>query len=142
MEREARLRRPPQRLRDADEHAAASTEAVAAVRTKRARSEPPGNEHSLGSIGNLVDLLRERNKLDEARAVLGNAVVVAGEVLGANHMRTLIIEAQAAHLAHAAAPTDPAGTAQLRDVVARMEETLGASHPQTAKYAAALRDLT
>ena len=63
-------------------------------------------------------------------------------MLGANHALALATEAKAARLAHAAVPTDPAGAAQLRDVVARMEETLGASHPQTAKYAAALRDLT
>ena len=86
------------------------------------RREVLGDRHpdTLISIGNVVDLLRERNKLDEARAVLGMGGGGQGGVM--NHLITLLTEAKAARLAHAAASTDPAGAAQLCDVVARMEE--------------------
>ena len=77
---------------------------------------------------------RERSDLDAASATLGDAAAVAAEVLGFNHLVTLVIEAKAAHLALAR----DGCVVPLEAVVARMEAALGAVHPQTRKYAAAV----
>ena len=54
------------------------------------------------SIGNMADLVRATGALTESEAVLGNAVGVPQEVLGNNHMSTLLITAKAARLQHGA----------------------------------------
>jgi len=95
------------------------------------------HEFALNSIANFADLLREQGRLDEALATLGDVTAVAREVLGAQHARTLKIEAIAARLAHARGE----GTAALMAAVERMEAVLGAEHQQTRKYAAALAEL-
>ena len=72
--------------------------------------------------------------LDAAFAAMGDAPAVAREVLGAEHVGTLITEAKAARIEVARGA--PAAEAALRAVVARMAAALGAEHPQTRKYAA------
>ena len=73
-------------------------------------------------------------ELDTASATLGDAVTVASEVLGPTHLETLVIQAKAARITLART----GGAEALREVVRRMEEALGAQHPQTVKYAALL----
>ena len=48
----------------------------------------------------MADLLRATGALTESEAVLSNAVGVSQEVLGNNHMSTLLITAKAARLQH------------------------------------------
>ena len=96
-----------------------------------------GERHpvTLISIGNLADLLRATGALVEAEAVLGtNAVAVAQEVFGSNHMHTLLLTAKAVRLQHAQPGGAAAGKELLAATVARMAEVLGDTHPQTCKY--------
>ena len=55
-------------------------------------------------------------------------------MLGFTHRTTLVLEAKAARITLARTNDD----GPLREVVRRMEATLGAQHPQTAQYAALL----
>ena len=105
--------------------------------------ETLGNRHphTLISIGNLADLLRETGALVEAEAVLGNAVAVAQEVFGIHHMRILKITAIAARLQHAQPGGAVAGKELLAATVARMVKVLGESHVQTGKYRKALTEM-
>ena len=63
--------------------------------------------------------------------MLRAAAADARQVLGDSHLFTLVNEARAARVAL----DSGAGSEPLRAVVARMELTLGAAHPQTVKYA-------
>eukprot|EP00964_Phaeocystis_antarctica_P022089 scaffold12264_cov58-Phaeocystis_antarctica.AAC.3 len=93
------------------------------------------------AIGNLADLLRTIGALVEAEAVWGNAVGVAQEVFGRNHMETLVITAKAARLQHAQPSGAAAGKELLAATVARMAEVLGESHQQTCKYRKVLTEM-
>ena len=101
-----------------------------------AKRETLGDRHpnTLASISNLADLLRGIGALVEAEAVLGNAVAVAQEVFGSNHMHTLLLTAKAVRLQHAQPGGAAAGKELLAATVARMAEVLGDTHPQTCKY--------
>ena len=105
------------------------------------RKEVLGAHHpnTLTSIGNMVDLLREMGRLAEAEVVLGNAVAVARETLGDDHLITLVLTAKAARLQHAQPGGAAAGKELLAATVARMVEVLGEGHQQTNKYREALR---
>jgi hypothetical protein len=96
---------------------------------------------TLISIGNLADLLRDTGALVEAEAVLGNAVAVAQEVFGSNHMQTLVITAKAARLQHAEPGGVAAGKELLAATVARMAEVIGDNHPQASKYQQVLTEM-
>ena len=61
--------------------------------------------------------------------------------MGPEHLDTLLLEAKAARLQHAAAPSDGSGVTRLREVVGRLEVKMGAEHPQTRKYRAALNEI-
>ena len=89
----------------------------------------------------MADLLRATGALVEAEAVLGNAVGVAQEVFGINHMRTLVITAVAARLQHAQPGGAAAGKELLAATVARMAEVLGDNHQNTRKYRQALQEM-
>ena len=107
------------------------------------RKEVLGAHHpnTLTSIGNMVDLLREMGRLAEAEVVLGNAVAVARETLGDDHLITLVLTAKAARLQHAQPGGAAAGKELLAATVARMAEVLGEGHQQTSKYREALREM-
>ena len=70
----------------------------------------------------------------EFSTLVEDAPAVAAEVLGADDLQTLILEAKAARLALART----ADAAPLRAAVGRMEAVLGTHHQQTRKYAEAL----
>ena len=105
--------------------------------------ETLGDRHpdTLTSIGNMADLLRATGALVESEAVLGNAVGVAQEVFGSNHMRTLVITAKAARLRHAQPGGAAAGKELLAATIARMAEVLGDNHHQTCKYRKVLTEM-
>ena len=81
-----------------------------------------------------LTLLRATGALVEAEAVLGNAVAVAQEFIGSNHICTLQITAKAARLQHAQPGGATAGKELLAATVAQMTEALGENHKQTGKY--------
>ena len=103
------------------------------------RRQVLGDRHrgTLASIGNLVDLLREQGRLEDASAILGNTPSVAAEVLGELHLSTLVLKAKAAQLTQRLG----GGAKSLGAVVASMEAVVGEAHPKTLKYAAALREM-
>ena len=76
----------------------------------------------------MADLLRATGALTESEAVLGNAVGVSQEVLGNNHMSTLLITAKAARLQHAQPGGAAAGKELLAVGHAQMAEMFGENH--------------
>ena len=84
--------------------------------------------------GALVELRREQGRLDEAEQELGTLVADMCKKRGPQHQLTLEAEAVAARLRHAQPDGAAAGAAELRDVVERMGEFLGAAHQDTAKW--------
>ena len=82
----------------------------------------------------LVELRREQGRLAEAEQELGTLVADLREVCGPQHQWALDAEAVAARLRHAQPDGAAAGAAELRDVVERMLEFLGAAHQYTAKW--------
>eukprot|EP00964_Phaeocystis_antarctica_P163606 scaffold140063_cov127-Phaeocystis_antarctica.AAC.2 len=107
------------------------------------RKETLGDRHpdTLGSIGNMADLLRATGALVESEAALGNAVAVAREVFGSKHMVTLLIAAKAARLQHAQSGGAVAGKELLAATVARLAEAFGDNHQQTCKYQKVLTEM-
>ena len=85
-------------------------------------------------IAGLVELRREQGRLDEAEQELGTLVADARKRWGPQHQDTLEAEAVAARLRHAQPDGAAAGAAELRDVVERMGEFLGAAHQDTVKW--------
>ena len=77
---------------------------------------------------------REQGRLDEAEQELGTLVARAREGWGAQDLDTLEAEAVAARLRHAQPDGAAAGAAELRTVVERMTEFLGAEHQYTVKW--------
>ena len=70
----------------------------------------------------------------EAEQELGTLVADLRKAAGPQHPDTLEAEAIAARLRHAQPDGAAAGAAELRDVVERMTEFLGAAHQFTVKW--------
>ena len=92
--------------------------------------------------GALVELRREQRQLDEADQELGTLVTDARKAYGPQHPDTLVAEAVAARLRHAQPDGAAAGAAELRAVVDRMTEFLGAAHQDTVKWRRVLDGMT
>ena len=73
-------------------------------------------------------------RLAEAKQELFTLVADMREVFGPQNQYTLEAEAVAARLRHAKPDGAAAGAAELRAVVDRMTEFLGAAHPYTVKW--------
>ena len=84
--------------------------------------------------GSLVELRREQGRLAEAEQELGTLAADAHKAVGPQHPDTLEAEAIAARLRHAQPDGAAAGAAELRAVVERMVEFLGAAHQDTLKW--------
>ena len=84
--------------------------------------------------GALVELRREQGRLAEAEQELGTLAADAHKAVGPQHPDTLEAEAIAARLRHAQPDGAAAGAAELRAVVERMVEFLGAAHQDTLKW--------
>ena len=82
----------------------------------------------------LVELRREQGRLAEAEQELGTLVAYARKQWGPQRPATLEAEAVAARLRHAQPDGAAAGAAELRAVVERMGEFLGAAHQYTVKW--------
>ena len=98
----------------------------------------------LGGIFNapLVELRLEQGRLAEAEQELGTLVADARRIWGPQDLDTLEAEAVAARLRHAQPDGAAAGTAELRDVVERMVEFLGAAHQYTVKWQRVLEGMS
>ena len=90
----------------------------------------------------LVELRREQGRLDEAEQELGTLVADARKKRGPQHFVTLEAEAVAARLRHAQPDGAAAGAAELRTVVERMVEFLGAAHQHTVKWQRVLEGMS
>ena len=105
-----------------------------------------GKQHGFGGISVfhpfLVELRREQGRLDEAEQELGTLVADLRKGDGPQHMYTLEAEAVAARLKHAQPDGAAAGAAELRDVVERMVEFLGAAHNYTLKWQRVLEGMS
>ena len=90
------------------------------------------HERTLISTGHTMPTCSARRELptQQGRREMGVAPDVAREVLGVDHIATLVLEAQAARIRIALGEAD---INALREVVARMEAALGAERPQTRK---------
>ena len=91
--------------------------------------------------GALVELRREQGRLDEAEQELGTLVADMRKLFGPEHASALEAEAVAARLRHAQPDGAAAGAAELRAVVERMTEFLGAAHQDTRKWQRVLEEL-
>ena len=85
-------------------------------------------------FASLVELRLEQGRLAEAEQELGTLVADSRKRLGPQHQYTLEAEAVAARLRHAQPDGAAAGAAELRAVVERMTEFLGAAHQLTVKW--------
>ena len=85
-------------------------------------------------FASLVELRLEQGRLAEAEQELGTLVADMREAAGPQRPGTLEAEAVAARLRHAQPDGAAAGAAELRAVVQRMGEFLGAAHQLTAKW--------
>ena len=94
------------------------------------------------AIAPLVELRREQGRLDEAEQELGTLVADAREGWGPQDLDTLEAEAVAARLRHAQPDGAAAGAAELRAVVERMGEFLGAAHQYTVKWQRVLEGMS
>ena len=82
----------------------------------------------------LVELRRKQGRLPEAEQELGTLVADMREAWGAQNPYTLEAEAVAARLRHAQPDGKGPGAEELRAVVQRMGEFLGAAHHFTIKW--------
>ena len=82
----------------------------------------------------LVELRQEQGRLAEAEQELGTLVADMCKKMGPQHFDTFEAEAVAARLRHAQPDGAAAGAAELRAVVERMGEFLGAEHQLTVKW--------
>ena len=98
----------------------------------------------MGGVFNsfLVELRREQGRLAEAEQELGTLVADLRKGDGPQHRFTLEAEAVAARLRHAQPDGAAAGAAELRDVVERMTEFLGAAHQYTVKWQRVLEGMS
>eukprot|EP00964_Phaeocystis_antarctica_P059412 scaffold35269_cov67-Phaeocystis_antarctica.AAC.1 len=93
------------------------------------------------SNGALVELRLAQGRLAEAEQELGTLVADARKAWGPQHSYTLEAEAVAARLRHAQPDGAAAGAAELRAVVERMGEFLGAAHQVTIKWQRVLEEM-
>ena len=93
-------------------------------------------------FASLVELRLEQGRLAEAEQELGTLVADARRIWGPQDLDTLEAEAVAARLRHAQPDGAAAGTAELRDVVERMVEFLGAAHQYTVKWQRVLEGMS
>ena len=77
----------------------------------------------------------------EAEQELGSLVADARAGLGPQHQETLKLEATSARLKHAQPHGAAAGAAELRAVVEKMSEFLGAAHQATVKWKGVLDEM-
>ena len=98
----------------------------------------------MGGVFNsfLVELRREQGRLAEAEQELGTLAADAHKAVGPQHPDTLEAEAIAARLKHAQPNGAAEGAAELRAVVARMVEFLGAAHQLTVKWQRVLEGMS
>eukprot|EP00964_Phaeocystis_antarctica_P014737 scaffold8134_cov57-Phaeocystis_antarctica.AAC.1 len=92
--------------------------------------------------GALVELLRMQGRLAEAEQELGTLVADMRKKWGPQDLDTLEAEAVAARLRHAQPDGAAAGAAELRAVVERMGEFLGATHQFTIKWQRVLEEMS
>ena len=90
----------------------------------------------------LVELRLEQGRLAEAEQELGTLAADAHKAVGPQHPDTLEAEAIAARLKHAQPNGAAEGAAELRAVVERMTEFLGAAHQVTAKWQRVLEGMS
>ena len=90
----------------------------------------------------LVELRREQGRLAEAEQELGTLVADVRKAWGPQHPLTLEAEAVAARLRHAQPDGAAEGAAELRAVVERMGEFLGAAHQYTVKWQRVLEGMS
>ena len=90
----------------------------------------------------LVELRREQGRLDEAEQELGTLVAEARKSWGPQDPLTFEAEAVAARLRHAQPDGAAAGAAELRAVVERMTEFLGAAHNYTVRWQRVLEGMS
>ena len=100
---------------------------------------PSGNGGTYN--GALVELLRMQGRLAEAEQELGTLVARMRKAAGPQNLFTLEAAAVAAQLRHAQPDGSAAGAAELRAVVERMGEFLGAAHQNTITWQRVLEDL-
>ena len=91
--------------------------------------------------GSLVELRLAQGRLAEAEQELGTLVPDARKAWGAQDLDTLEAEAIAARLRHAQPDGKAAGAAELRAVVERTGEFLGAAHQVTIKWQRVLEEM-
>ena len=96
---------------------------------------------SVARVGVLVELRRMQGRLAEAEQELGSLVSDARRGLGPQHVATLEAEAIAARLKHAQPNGQASGAAELRAVVEKMGEFLGATHHDTVKWQGVLEEV-
>ena len=89
----------------------------------------------------LVELRRKQGRLAEAEQELGTLVADARKQWGAQNPDTLKAEAFAARLRHTQPDGAAAGAAELRAVVERMGEFLGAAHQNTITWQRVLEEI-
>jgi len=105
------------------------------------RENMPDDDGTVIYVGTLVELRRQQGRLAEAEQELGSLVADARAGLGPQHRHTLIAEAVAARLRHAQPDGAAAGAAELRVVVDKMGEFLGAAHQDTVKWQEVLGEM-
>ena len=91
--------------------------------------------------GSLVELRLAQGRRAEAEQELGTLVATMRKASGPQHPATLEAEAVAARLRHAQPDGAAAGAAELRAVVERMGEFLGAAHQVTRKWQGVLDEM-
>ena len=103
------------------------------------------NEYTLAGANNYADLLKNLNRLEEAKALMRNVMPVARRVLGDSHELTLRMRGSYAGLL---VMNNGATLGDLREAVATLEDTegtarrvLGGAHPITERIERALREL-
>ena len=92
------------------------------------------NNRASPNFAALVELLRKQGRLAEAEQELGTLVADMRKAWGPQNPYTLEAEAVAARLRHAQPDGKGPGAAELRAVVQRMGEFLGAAHHFTIKW--------
>ena len=93
-------------------------------------------------FASLVELRLEQGRLAEAEQELGTLVADACRAWGPQDPNTLEAEAVAARLRHAQPDSAAAGAAELRAVVERMGEFLGAAHHFTVNWQRVLEGMS
>ena len=120
---------------------AASTSSARRSPLSRTGARGPQSEGTVVFVGDLVELRRWQGRLAEAEQELGTLVADMRRLCGPQHPATLEAEAVAAGLRHAQPDGAAVGAAELRAVVERMTEFLGAAHQDTRKWQRVLEEM-